>query len=96
MAVKEYPARNEEVIWRDIAGEVVIVGEDDNTIRMLNKTASLVWSLADGSRQLQEIVDAICDKFQVAPYQARADAEEFCLELVDAGLLSLSQLPQES
>ena len=96
MTVKEYPARNKGVIWRDIAGEVVIVGEDDNTVRMLNKTASVIWSLADGSRHLQEIVDAICNKFEVPPQEAGADVEEFCSELVDAGLLSLSQFPQES
>ena len=91
-----YVVRNNGVIWRDIAGEVVIVGENDHSIRMLNKTASLIWSLADGTRRLEEIADALCERFEVTPEEAQADAEEFCSELVEAGLVSLRQNSQET
>jgi hypothetical protein len=82
--------RNNGVIWRDIAGEVVIVGEGDHKIRMLNRTASLIWSLADGTKDLNGIARVLHETFEVTPEEARADAEGFCSELVEAGLVSLS------
>ena len=96
MVMMGYLVRDQKVIWRDIAGEVVIIGEDDNTIRMLNRTASFIWGLADGSRQLEEIAAELCERFQVAPEQAQVDAEEFCSELIEAGLASLVDLPREA
>ncbi len=94
--VKSYLLRNDDVLWRDIAGEVVIVREDHDTVHMLNKTASLIWSLADGSKELQEIVDAVCDRFDITSHQALLDIEEFCTTLTQAGLLRIEGFPQES
>jgi hypothetical protein len=95
MVCRGYVTRDKSVIWRDIAGEVVIVGEEDHTVRMLNKTASAIWSLADGTRDLDDIASAICEAFDVTGEEARADVEGFCSELVEAGLLTLSDAPAE-
>lgn len=39
------PIRDQDVVWRDIAGEVVIAQRDNSLIRVLNNTASLIWNL---------------------------------------------------
>ena len=90
MAVNGLVTRTDGVIWRDIAGEVVIVGEESRTVRMLNRTASVIWLLADGTRDLEDIAGALSERFDVSPGQARADAEEFCSELAEAGLVTVS------
>ncbi len=56
MAAASRPVRDKSVVWRDIAGEVVIAERDNRTIRVLNKTASLIWTLADGTRRAEDIV----------------------------------------
>jgi len=84
-----YPARSERLVWRDIAGEVVIVDQDDGTIRTLNKTASYIWTLADGTRTTTDIVDSLAERYEVTPEQARVDASEFLRELVDTGLIAV-------
>ena len=71
----------------------MIVGEEDQTVRMMNKTASVIWSLADGTRNVDDIASAICEAFEVTDEEARADVEGFCSELVEAGLLTLSDAP---
>ncbi len=91
-----YIARDETMIWRDIGGEVVIVGQEDNTVRMLNETASYIWSLADGTMRIEDMVSALCNKFNVSADEARVDVEQFCSELVEARLASIRELPQES
>ena len=93
MVITGYPKRDERVVWRDIAGEVVIAESDANTVHILNGTASLIWTLADGSKQIKDMVTEICNRFEVTPEQARADAEDFCDQLLEAGLVSLKSVP---
>jgi hypothetical protein len=94
MAFTLRPIRKKGFVWRDIAGEVVIAERDNNTVRVLNRTASLIWTMADGTRQPDDIVAAICNKFEVAPERARADVDEFCQQLLQAGLINFEDVSQ--
>lgn len=90
------PIRDQNVVWRDIAGEVVIAQRDNSLIRVLNNTASLIWTLADGTRQTGDITAEVCSRFEVTPEQARIDVDEFCQELLGAGLVSFVGGHQEA
>ena len=90
MEVEGYLCREKRVVWRDIAGEVVILEEDGATVHMLNKTASLIWSLADGTRRPDDISRELCQRFEVTPSQAQSETEQFCRQLTEAGLAILS------
>ena len=96
MTIDGYVERDETVIWRDIGGEVVIVGQEDSTVRMLNETASYIWSLADGTMRIEGMVGALCHKFNVSADEARVDVEQFCSELIEAKLASIREPRQES
>ena len=52
MSITGYLTRDDRVVWRDIAGQVVIAERDNSKIRTLNKVASLIWTMADGTQQL--------------------------------------------
>ena len=90
-----HPVRDKRLVWRDIAGEVVIAERDSNTIRVLNKTASFIWTLADGTKHTEAIAAELCKRFEVAPEQARVDVDEFCQQLLEAGLISMNNVSQE-
>jgi hypothetical protein len=89
MAINGYLVRDDGVVWRDIAGEVVIADRDNSKIRTLNKAASLIWILADGTNRMEDIAEAIFDKFEVTREQAQADSECFFRELLAENLISL-------
>ena len=72
----------------------MIVEEDGTTVRVLNKTASYIWKLADGTRRVEDIGSEISHRFDTQAEHALADTEEFCAELLDAGLISLLDAPQ--
>lgn len=93
MTINGYLVRDDRVVWRDIAGEVVIAERDNSKIRTLNKVASLIWSLADGTRQMDDIITAICDKFEISRGQAQSDSEEFCRLLLAEDLIKLQDAP---
>jgi len=82
-----YLRRCEDFVWRDIGGEVVILNEEGTQVCLLNKTASSIWTLCDGTKALDEIAAQLCDRFDVSSAEALADVQEFADELVGAGLV---------
>ena len=94
MVMEVCPIRDTRFVWRDIAGEVVIAERDNNTVHVLNKTGSLIWNLADGTKPAEDIAAEVCNKFDVPHEQARADVEEFCQQLLEAGLISVKSISE--
>ena len=82
--------RCEEFVWRDIGGEVVVLNEEGTQVCLLNNTASSIWTLCDGTRDLQEIAAQLGDRFEVSPAEALADVQAFAEELLSAGLATWS------
>ena len=96
MAIAGYLVRSDNVVWRDIAGEVVIAERNNSTMHVLNKTAGLIWSLADGTKQVNDIAADISKRFDVSLEQAQADTEEFYDQLLELGLINMKEEPQEA
>ena len=83
--------RDDNAIWRLIAGNVVIAEKDSGKIHYLNKTASVIWSLADGTRNTDDIITELHNKFEVTIEEARTDVEEFCRRLLKDKLISIKE-----
>ena len=89
-----YITRSSAVAARSLDGEMIVMSTRDSTIFTLNEVATEIWKSADGSAPLEEIVrDRVCVAFEVDPATAYADAESFCRELAQHGILSLSSEP---
>jgi hypothetical protein len=80
-------ARNEDIIWRRIEDDVVLIGKDGLVIHVLNKTAARIWELCDGTNGPGEIVADLCERFEVAPEEVRADVQEILGKFEGMGLL---------
>jgi hypothetical protein len=75
---------------------MVILSMDDSTLFTLNEAGAEIWRAADGRTPLREIVrDAVCAKFEVEQDAAYADAEAFCRQLAEHGVLRLADQPIE-
>jgi hypothetical protein len=74
--MKSPPARIEDIIWRRIEDEIVLIGNDGLVIHVLNKTAAHIWELCDGTNSSDEIVAGICEHFEVTPEEAREDVQD--------------------
>lgn len=82
--------RNEDYVWRDIGGEVVILNADGTQVCLLNETAATIWTLLDGARDVRAIAQAIEGQYEVPLEEAMADVEAFAGQLVAAGLAEWS------
>ena len=88
-----YPARSKQVAARMLGGEMMIMSPRDTTLFNLNDVGSVIWESADGQTPLDDIVARLCVEFDVAPEVARQDAETFVQELVEHGIMHVSDRP---
>jgi hypothetical protein len=89
--VKRY-VRNRDVVSRQIEGELVIVpirrGVGDlNSLYTLNPVGSVLWDFLNEGHTLPEMVQRVCDEFEVTGNQAKADIQEFLGSLLEEKLI---------
>lgn len=84
------PAPN--VVCRRVGGESILVPIRKNVANLdyvytLSAVGADVWALLDGVRPMDDVVDAICESYEVDRERAAADVTAFVTDLLDAGLL---------
>jgi len=84
--------RNHEVVSRNIEGELIIVpirsGVGDlNSLYTLNPVGSVLWDFMTEGHTVAEMVQRICDEFEVPATQAEQDIEAFLDSLVEEKLV---------
>lgn len=80
----------EDVVWREVGDELVILELSTSTYLTLNGTAKHLWEqLADGTTS-ELLVESLVERYGITTAQAAADAEAFVGALSDRGLLSRS------
>jgi hypothetical protein len=84
--------RNQEVVSRKIEGELIIVpirsGVGDlNSLYTLNPVGSVLWEFMTEGHTIGEMVQRICDEFEVTKVQAQEDIESFLDSLLEENLV---------
>ena len=92
----EYPNKNnEKTAYRTIDGEAVVVNLKDSTFHTLNPVATFIWEKADGRIKTKQLIEKMCQEFEVDKDTAEKDCLEFLGELISKGLVVLSRNPIE-
>jgi hypothetical protein len=83
--------RNEDFVFRRINGESILVPISNNvgdldSIYNLNEVGTFVWECLDGKNRLADIENLILEAFNLPPYDAETDLNDFVgqLEEIDA------------
>jgi Coenzyme PQQ synthesis protein D (PqqD) len=84
--------RNREVVSRQIEGELIIVpirrGVGDlNSLYTLNPVGSVLWEFMTEGHSLSEMVQRICEEFEVTKTQAQDDIRQFLDSLLEEKLI---------
>ena len=90
--LKEIYRKKEEIVYRKVAGEAILVPikgklADMQRIFALNPVGEFIWDEIDGSKTLQQISEDIRSRFDVTREDANADLEAFIAELLKEGLI---------
>lgn len=75
-----------DVMWRKVAGEVVILNAEGSRILGLNGTGGRVWELIDGARSVAEIAALVAGENARPVDSVVADVLAFARSLLDRQL----------
>ena len=79
--------RADNVICREIDGEIVVIKDDGLAVHVLNKTAARIWEMCDGHRDPDEITASLCERYDVNPKTASTDVRNIVGKLMAKDLL---------
>lgn len=90
--LNRYFIKERDLVTRNIAGETIVVPVRSNvgdldSIYTLNEIGSIIWRLLDGKNSVSQIIDAVCNAYEVTPEEAEKDTLDFLNSLKDAGLI---------
>ncbi|MFC1658659.1 PqqD family protein [Candidatus Omnitrophota bacterium] len=81
--------KNDKVPWRIIEDEAILVDVRKGNVIQLNEVGAFIWNQIDGIQKICQIVDSICDSFQIDRETAKQDAVEFLSELLKRQIIKL-------
>ena len=81
------PNHHPRTAARVFGEEAVIISPAENMVRMLNPVGTRLWTLADGSRTVEEIAATLTEEFDVDLAHARESASAFIEDLIGRELL---------
>lgn len=84
--------REEQVLQKledgdDVADQGTVILLISGMMHQLNLLGGRIWNLCDGSRQQEQIVDALLEEFAVERDILNADVDEFIQDLIKRGWL---------
>ena len=79
--------RNEEIAWRVIDGEALLVDPKDSRIYPLNTVGTAIWELLDGRKRCGDIAAAISEEFEADESAIQKDVRKFLEDMVEKGLV---------
>ena len=65
--------KSDNLIFREIDGEVVIIADDGRHIHMLNETATLIWKYSDQRTSVEKMIGKMCEEYDVDEDTASSD-----------------------
>lgn len=96
LRMRERPSSNEvwrrrnELVWRRIGEEAVVLDLEGKVLRGINETGWKIWELLDGHRSLGDIAGHLAGEYSIGEEEAERDAKAFLVELEAAGLVERS------
>jgi hypothetical protein len=86
-------APSEDVVARDIAGELIIVplasgiGDLEDELFTLNDTGRAIWEKLDGKRTLRQVAAALAEEYEASAEEIETDVVGLVGELFKRGIV---------
>jgi len=94
--LNKYFTKDKDLVTRNIVGETIVVPVRSNvgdldSIYTLNEVGTKIWELIDGRNNISQIIEAICNAYEVLPEEAEKDTIDFINSLKETGLIHPSE-----
>ncbi len=79
--------RQDELEWREIEGEIVVLDLRRSTYLAVNRVGALLWPQLEAGTTRSALVQIVVDEFGLERAIAERDVDDFLQELGDQALL---------
>jgi hypothetical protein len=79
-------AISEDVVFREIAGEMVLLDLSSDTYFGLNETGTRIWNLLQHGGPLRQVLDVALAEYDVLPHDFERDLLDLVRDLCARGL----------
>jgi len=83
------PTPHSDVHYSLLDKKAVLLNLNDGVYHSLNPLGTLIWTLCDGKRSLQDILASVCSQYDVPEETAKQDLLQLMTRLNQAGLVEL-------
>ena len=84
---RPYLLRNRGITWRELDGEIVALDLQSSTYLKVKGAGAVVWPLLAAGTNLEAMVEAVLEVYNVEPDIARSELEAFLDKLSERKLL---------
>lgn len=74
--------RNERMLWKMIEGNAILIDQDEGELMRLSEVGTEIWNSIDGKRTIDQIIEHICNIFEVNRNVAKRDTLRFIKKLI--------------
>ena len=79
--------RSEDLFWRESGNEVVALDATVSRYLLANPSGAVLWRLLGEGATAADLVDALCERYDISGDVAEADVARFLEKLSSRGLL---------
>ncbi len=83
------PRRSERVLSQHVGDTSVLLDPESGEYFSLDEVGARIWDLSDGSRSAEAIASALCEEYDAAFTEVRADVIRLLTELRGAKLIDV-------
>jgi len=83
------PVPGDSFCVREIGEETIFLAESGDELHCLDEVGTFIWKAIDGQRSLADILDRVCDEYEVSREAAQRDLTRFIRELAEKGIVTL-------
>lgn len=83
------PVRNEEFIWRNLEGDVVLLNPNDGKYFSMNSVGCSFYEKIDGTKTVDDITGLLLEEFEIDRETLKRDLDELVNSLVQKNIVSL-------
>lgn len=79
----------EDILWKIVDGEAVIVDSDKDNYCYLNRTGTEVWRLLNEGKNKKEIVSELLKKYNNTEEVLNSDCDNIIRKLLDKNIIEI-------
>ena len=87
--INNYLLRNRDTAHRIIDGVAIIVNPETGKMYTLNEVGTYIWEHADGRHTISDIIDGVCEMYEVDKSKAVDDVNLFINDLTEKNVVVL-------